>query len=165
MWTDAWPSLPITNSTRSLDELVQLVERPPIGQADDIARALSSLLVVRSSGYLEQVVIECVRSYTVSKSAQRVSSYSVSWISKGLNPAPDKLVALVDRFDGEWATELRALLDQEDQRLRRELSFMVDRRNKVAHGLSQGIGARKAIDLAGNAQHAAKWFICRFDPR
>jgi len=55
-------------------------------------------------------------------------------------------------------------LEADDQRLRRELAFLVDRRNKIAHGLNEGIGTVKALALKDVASEAADWFIARFNP-
>jgi hypothetical protein len=82
-----------------------------------------------------------------------------------MNPSPERLIELVRRFDGSWSTELQERLELEDQRIARELKFLVDRRNKIAHGLSEGLGARKALDLAKIAREVADWFVLRLDPR
>ena len=83
----------------------------------------------------------------------------------GQNPTPDNLVKLVRRFDGTWADALEALLRSNGDLLWSELFFLVDRRNKVAHGLSEGITGRKALELAGYAKQVADWFIIQLDPR
>lgn len=72
---------------------------------------------------------------------------------------------LVQRFDNHWAKDFEALLDKEDEFLRRELSYLVDRRNKIAHGLSEGVGVRKALDLVPVGQEIGNWFIVTFDPQ
>jgi hypothetical protein len=41
---------------------------------------------------------------------------------------------------------------------------LVDRRNQIAHGLSEGVGIRKALDLKITACEVADWFILRFNP-
>lgn len=165
MWNESWPSLRISNLDNSLRDLESLVERAARDQPDEVTQALARFLVIRTCGYLEQVVELCCTSFLMSKSPPRVSSFGVSWLGRGTNPSPDRLVELVRRFDGLWSTELRELLELDDQRLTRELSFLVDRRNKIAHGLSEGIGARKALDLAAIAREVADWFIMRLDPR
>lgn len=165
MWSGAWPSLAITNLQRSLATLRALVEYPPADQPDDVTRALSAHLVIRASGYLEQVVVECLRAYAQAKSIDRVATYAVGWISNGLNPSPSKLEAFVRRMDGDWAEEIKLLLDDDDQRLRREIAGLVDRRNKLAHGLAEGISARKALSMTDDALALADWFVTRYDPR
>lgn len=165
MWEAAWPSLQIVNLGKSLVALEALVQDPEHNRPDEVSAALARFLVVRTCGYLEQVVEECCRSLVASKSAPTVSSFANSWLGRGANPAPDKLVSLVDRFSSTWSGELNALLDNDDQRLRREIALLVDRRNKIAHGLSEGITTRKALDLLRPAREVADWFILRLDPR
>lgn len=165
MWSTAWPSLQIAQLDKSLSGVEGLVKSPAADLPDEVAAALARFLVVRSCGYLEQVVEECCRALITSKSAPSVAAYGHSWLGRGANPSPDKLVTLVRRFDPSWAIELDALLDEQDQRLRRELALLVDRRNKIAHGQSEGIGTRKALDLLDVAREVADWFILRLDPR
>lgn len=149
----------------ALDELSQLVDQVKrSGDNETEASWLARLLVVRSCGYLEQVVDEVGRELMQQRSGGVVRSFSQSWLPSHRNPWPDRLVEWVSRFDTSWSAELWELLDEDDERLRRELSFLVDRRNRIAHGLNEGIGVRKALDLQGVAGEVADWFIRRFNP-
>lgn len=164
-WSDAWPHLTITNLTRALDSLEATVKNDGPGRADDVNAALARFLVVRTCGYLEQVVEECCKAYLSSKSCPRSASFASSWLGTGRNPSSHKLVDLVTKFDANWAEELDALLKADDEKLHRELAFLVNRRNMISHGLSEGIGTRKALDLVAPARQIATWFISTFDPR
>lgn len=165
MWTDAWPSIEIVNLGRSIHEVKRLVRKPPEGQPDEVTRALSRFLVVRSSGYLEQVVRECCLAYISSKSQPQVAAFATGAFGTHLNPKPDRLIDIVRAFDATWAEELEELFDEEDQFLRREVALLVDRRNKIAHGLSEGVTSSKALDLFDAAEQIAFWFVGCFDPR
>lgn len=165
MWTSAWPSLELANLKTSLEALEKLVKESNSGRGDDVDAALARFLVVRTCGYIEQVVEVCCISYLKSKSDLRSSSYGASWLGRGRNPSKDALVNLVRRFDGAWADELAQMLVSDDEKLGREIDFLVDRRNKIAHGLSEGIGVRKALDLVEPALTVAEWFILKMDPR
>lgn len=165
MWTSAWPSLEIVNLKSSLKALEKLVNDTSPSRGDDVDSALARFLVVRTCGYVEQVVEICCKSYLKSKSDLRSSSFGASWLGRGRNPSTESLVALVRRFDGIWAEELDLVLSEDDERLGRELDFLVDRRNKIVHGLNEGIGVRKALNLVEPALTVAEWFIEKFDPR
>lgn len=80
------------------------------------------------------------------------------------NPSSGNLLTLVGRFDSGLADDLTALLDADDQRLRRELSLMVDRRHKIAHGLSEGITQSKALSLKSDVETIADWFAEELRP-
>lgn len=164
-WEGAWPSLHVQQLPNSLSQVRALVHQPADGQSDDVTRALARFLVVRACGYLEQVVVESVVAFMLSKSHRGVASYGGSWLKGGYNPKPGRLVDLVRRFDAEWADELKAFLDEDDELLQREIAFLVDRRNKIAHGLSETVSTTKSLDLCTNAEHVADWFLERFDPR
>jgi hypothetical protein len=165
VWTGAWPPLEIDQLDNSLKLVEALVRSPERDRPDEVTAALARFLVVRTCGYLEQVIEVCCRSLIISKSAPVIASFGGSWLGRGTNPAPEKLAALAGRFSSAWADELDELLNKDDQRLRREIALLVDRRNKIAHGLSEGIGSRKALDLLDPAREVADWFILRLDPR
>lgn len=160
-----WPPLAITTSSEKLDDLTTLVEeRRRQADSDGVPEWLARLLVVRSCGYLEQVVSEVARVYIGARSAGYVKSFARSSVPEGRNPGPAYLLEWVGRFDANLALDLGAMLEADDQRLHRELAFLVDRRNKIAHGSSEGITVRKALDLKTVACEVADWFILRFNP-
>lgn len=161
----AWPSLPITNLERSLRRVATLVEHPARDEPDQVTQALARFLVVRTCGHLEKTVQQCCLAYTQNKSFGRVRYFSASWLKKVENPTPDNLLQLVGRFDGTLRAELDELFEKNDGELRREISLLVVKRNAIAHGESEGIGSRKALDLLKYATELIDWFILNFDPR
>lgn len=154
----------MTSLGANLDVLVKIVDEGT-GEDDEALGWLARLLVVRSCGYLEQTAFEVCRSYVGRRAGGPVRSFALSWLERTRNPTPDALRELVGRFDARYAEELWDLLNGDDERLYRELSFLVDRRNRIAHGLSEGIGSRKAIQLKNVAVELADWFVLRFNPK
>ncbi len=165
MWHYAWPSIELTNLERSLTRLVEVANDSTPERGDEVNGAIARFLVIRTCGYVEQVVEICCKSYIESKTDPRTRSFGLSWFGRGNNPTPARLVELVHRFDIEWSAQLEDLLKQEDELLWRELTFLVSRRNRIAHGLSEGVGTRKALDLVEHARRVSDWFIATFDPR
>ena len=88
----------------------------------------------------------------------------MSWLDRSRNPSPDNLLELVGRFDLQLRSDLDSLFEDDDQRLRREVALLVDRRNKIAHGLNEGITASKAISLKADAEKVSDWFIMNMRP-
>lgn len=163
--TRQWPPWSVTSLKQKLDALEVLATAPPKNPGDeDVVGYLSRFLVVRSCGYLEQVSLEVCRGYITGKSGGLVRAFAHSWLEKSRNPSPENLEELVGRFNANLVDDFRALLDRDDQVLRRELSFLVDRRNKIAHGLNEGIGALKAATLKELACEIADWFVLRLNP-
>ena len=160
-----WPPLEVAGLKSKLEALTGLVAVSPkeLGQ-EDTTGALARFLVVRSCGYLEQVASEVCRGYITGKSGGPVRAFARSWLGRHRNPTPENLEELVGRFDAQLLDEFQYFLDEEDQRLRRELYFLVDRRNRIAHGLNEGIGSQKAAVLKEVACEVADWFILRFNP-
>jgi hypothetical protein len=160
-----WPPWDVTSLRSGLDDLAALLELP---KRKDLTQEaldwLGRLLVVRSCGYLEQTVVETCRGYIEGKSGGPARSFAHSWIERGPNPSPDALTALTGRFDAGWAADLESFLDADDQRLRREIAFLVDRRNRIAHGLNEGVGPTKALTLKDIACETADWFVLRLNP-
>ncbi len=150
---------------QKLDELAALVEEPTVHGVPHLATdALARFLVVRSCGYVEQTLIEVGRGYVRERSGGPAQSFALSWLERSPNPTPEALTTLTGRFDAVWSADLAEFLAADDQRLSREIAFLVDRRNRIAHGLNEGIGSRKALALKDVACELADWLIGRFNP-
>ncbi|MBL7498640.1 hypothetical protein I6A84_32775 [Frankia sp. CNm7] len=162
---DVWPPAEVTFILKRLSELASIVEEQARSSNDqEIVSWLARLLVIRSCGYLEQTVAETARAYTRHKSYGLVRSFSLGWLERTHNPTPDALETFTGRFDAGMQEELGEFLNANDEELRRELAFLVDRRNRIAHGLNEGIGVVKALALKDVACQVADWFILRFRP-
>ncbi|WP_076784672.1 HEPN domain-containing protein [Parafrankia discariae] len=159
-----WPPRNLTTIKENLDRLADSVTNRPEERPDDDHIWLTRFLVVRTCGYLEQATFETTRTYVTEKSGGPVQTFAISWLTKSRNPTPDNLIDLVSRFGPQLEENFRTFLEDEDQRLHREISFLVDRRNKIAHGMNEGINTRKALDLKGDAELVADWFITYLNP-
>jgi RiboL-PSP-HEPN len=160
-----WPPAELVRIRLKLDELAERIdEQMRKGDPETVVEWLARLLVVRSCGYLEQAVREVALGHIAQRSGGYIKLFATSWVPDGRNPWPDYLVQWVGRFDKNLSDALDDFLDADDERLRREVSFLVDRRNRIAHGLNEGIGARKALDLKEVACEVAQWFSIQFDP-
>ncbi|HEX5404841.1 MAG TPA: HEPN domain-containing protein [Pseudonocardiaceae bacterium] len=165
MSISAWPSLRLTNIDRSFKKAVGLVRTPSANEADEVSQALATFLVVRTCGYLECTVHECCIAYIDHKASGPVRSFARSWLNKGNNPTPQRLIDLAARFNTRFRDDLTNMFDDDDGRLRREVSLLVNLRNQIAHGESVNTGARKALDLVADARIVCDWFIRNLDPR
>lgn len=165
MASQAWPSLAIQNLDRGLRRIAELVEHPAPDQPDQVTQALARFLIVRTCGHLEKTVQECFTAYVDNKSFGRVKLFSRSWLTRINNPDPDRLIELVGRFDTVLQGDLRKLFEDNDFELKREISLLIDKRNAIAHGESEGVGSRKALDLLKYSESLTDWFIRNFDPR
>jgi hypothetical protein len=162
---NTWPPWSVTSLKHNLDQLAELLAEPKVRTLDpDIQPWLSRLLVVRTCGYLEQVAAEVCRYFINGRSGGLVRVFASSWMERSRNPSPENLLALIGRFDADMSYEFESMLNNDDGRLKRELSLLVDRRNKIAHGLSEGITPSKALQLKDVAYELADWFILRFNP-
>src|SRR5262245_27454037 len=124
-----WPPREVSALRYKLDELTDLVRTTASTDSQEVRDWLARVLVVRSCGYLEQVVLESCRGYIHGLSGGPVRSFGRSWLDRGRNPDPAALILLVGRFDAQWANDLMEFFEADDQRLHREISFLVDRRN------------------------------------
>lgn len=160
-----WPPWPVTSVRSNLDDLVATTQDAAADKvASEILSSLSRFLVVRTSGYVEQAVHEVVRAFVSGKSGGQVRTFAHSWLERSRNPSPEALGGLLGRFDAALQAEFEAYLDEDDQRLKRDLSFLVDRRNAIAHGLNEGVGYERALTLVASAVHVVDWFILRLNP-
>lgn len=162
---EEWPPAETQLILGRLAELSELVrEQTRIPDNQEVAAWLARLLIVRSCGYLEQTVIETCRAYIRRTSDGMVRNLALGSLRRSPNPSAEALQELALRFDPALKAELRRLLNANDQRLGRELNFLVDLRNKIAHGQNENVGVAKALLLKDVACEIADWYILRFRP-
>ncbi|NMM24770.1 MAG: hypothetical protein HHJ11_15005 [Phycicoccus sp.] len=133
--------------------------------SDNVRNALARFLAVRACGHIEFLFDECLATYVESHSHPNVAAYVRSGLFTGRNPWPNDLARRMSRINILWSQELDELFDENDELLRREVSFLVDRRNKIAHGQNEGMQIRKSLDLADHALSIGDWISERLDPR
>lgn len=159
-----WPPLEVEQRYQKLLSLERMIQELMRRDEEEVANELARLLVVRTCGYLEQAIEICAREHLTAKSAPTAAAFGASWLGKGANPNPDFLVKYAYRFEGSWGKEIYVVFNADDELLKREISFLVDRRNKISHGASEGVGVRKALDLLKHASKIADWFIDKLNP-
>ncbi|MEO3892362.1 MAE_28990/MAE_18760 family HEPN-like nuclease [Nonomuraea sp. B5E05] len=148
-----------------MDKLSDLVDKPNVHSLTADAHSwLCRLLIVRTCGYLEQSTIEICRAYVEHRAGGFVKTFARSWLDKSRNPSPENLTQLVGRFDATLCEEFQSFLEADDQRIYREISFLVDRRNKIAHGLSESVNRAKALQLRDAVYEVTDWFTLRLNP-
>jgi hypothetical protein len=157
----SWPPYAVNRLRDALKELGDVVT---VTNDVDTLPWLTRMLVVRSSGYVEQTCREVFWGYIDSRAGGLVKAFGHSWIEKSRNPSPDSLLSMIGRFDLNLKDEFNELLEMDDQRLRRELGVLVARRNHIAHGLSEGINREKALILKDIAIEVSDWLVLKFNP-
>jgi hypothetical protein len=161
-WPGAWPSFELVESRRSL---VALREATTAEGIDDTYRAyLAKLLAVRAAGHIEFTLDTCLHQYAQAKAHERIADYVRAHLFRGRGVTPRKIVEKVRWFDAGISDHLEELMKEDDEYLKRELSFLIDKRNKIAHGQSDGVGATKAADLAAVSIRLGDWLVAQIDP-
>ncbi|WP_372487699.1 HEPN domain-containing protein [Agromyces atrinae] len=131
----------------------------------EVEQAISRFLVVRACGHIEFTFEESFCAYAESRSSPGVASFVRSGFFRGSNPRPSRLTDTLGKLDPSISTAITTHLEADDQRLSRELSFMVDRRNKIAHGQSENVGRIRALQLADVALEVGDALVVTLDPR
>jgi hypothetical protein len=157
-----WPPKLVSSLRQNLDEYSEVVRN--CVDADTLQH-LTRLLVIRSSGFLEQSSFEIARGYIEHRSGGLVRTFSMSWLERTRNPSEANLVELIGRFDANLQFEFDAFLHANDDLLSRELHFLVDRRNRIAHGLNENLNRDKALTLKDVSVTIAEWFITHLEPK
>lgn len=158
-----WPSIDLGNSRRKLVSLRDLVDSLPVDSTGTDTE-LSRFLVVRSCGHVEYSFDESISSFVSAHSRMSVASYVRGGLFKGRNPKSGTMIEVLRRFDSVWADDFENFLGQNLGVYQRELDFLVDRRNKIAHGQSEGVTRRKALDLCNYALDISDWVVNCLDP-
>ena len=165
VWQKSWPTQEMDTSRKRLMGLRKLLDELPRDCAEDVGAELSRFLVIRSVGYIEHTFDNCVASFAESKSHPTVANFVRESLFKGRNPSPEKMVSRLQILDTNWESKLQNYLDADDKRVHRELTYMVDRRNKIAHGINETVNRRKSLDLADIALDLGEFLIKLIDPR
>lgn len=146
-----WPTWQLVDSRQKLCELRESLEQLPRDVSEDVQTHLSRFLVIRACGHIEYSLDQATSSFVARKASPDVHKYIEASLFRGQNPAPGRLIEKMSRFSNQWGAQLTEKLDENDGLLRRELEFLVDRRNRIAHGQSEGISRSKALMLCGYA--------------
>jgi len=163
-WPGAWPSYRLSESRRRLEGLRNELDQYN-GDNKSIEHALARLVVVRSSGHVEFTLEECLGCFADAKADPRIASHLRSTLFKGRNPTPGRIETLLDSLDNSMVERIRIAFDADDELKRRELKYMVSQRNLIAHGGSDGISRRRALDLSDVALGIGDLVVSILDPR
>lgn len=167
-WDSSWPTLEMQTSRRRLEELRKTLDELPLEPLEvsaEVSTHLARFLVVRATGYIEHTFETCIKHFAESHAHPAVARHVTAGLFKGRNPWPATLLERTKSLSQDWHAQLEAYLDADDARVRRELRFMVDRRNRIAHGESESVNRRKALDLADIALDLGDWLTALIDPR
>lgn len=159
-----WPPRDLRELERSLDELASSVEERPEHRTIDEQIWLTRFLIVRSCGYLEQVMHRCAIGHLEANSYGTGKSYSLSWLNRSINPSADNIRVTLGRFDQGFVDEFDQMLSEHDNELNNNLSVLVVKRHAIAHGQSDGLGTSSALGLYTSAKIIADWMIRRLCP-
>ena len=159
-----WPGWELQDSRAELCKLRDTLDNLPPEISSDIETYLSRFLVIRSCGHIEYSLDKATSLLVHEKASPDVHNYVETGLFKGRSPRPGRLVESVTRFSRQWGIHLEEKLDADDGLLRRELEFLVDRRNKIAHGQSESIGRRKALSLCDYALVVANEILDLMNP-
>jgi hypothetical protein len=159
-----WPPFAVTSLASNLASLQVVTLDEDRKLEPEIQSWLARLLVVRSAGYIEQAVAECGREHVRARSGGWIQSFAHSWLERSKNPSPENLTQFLGRFDHTVSLEFDEFLRQDDERLYRDLASLIDKRNRIAHGLNEGIGKDRAVTLSTSAVEVVDWFILKLNP-
>lgn len=164
-WPGAWPSHALAASRSGLADLREEVNSLEADTSPETDQAMARFLVVRACGHVEFTFDESFCAFAESKASPSVASFVRTQFFRGANPSPSRLIDTLRKLDPSRADQLDSFINDDDQRLKRELEFMVNRRNKIAHGQSETVRRRKALDLTDAALEVADWIVIALDPR
>lgn len=159
-----WPPFVVTSLAQNLSTLREATKDDDRKLEPEIQAWLARLLVVRSAGYIEQGVAECSREHVRARSGGWVQAFAHSWLERSKNPSPENLTQFLGRFDHTASNEFDEFLRQDDERVYRDLASLIDKRNRIAHGLNEGIGKDRAVTLSASAVDVVDWFILKLNP-
>ncbi len=159
-----WPPPELRHLEQSLDELADSVEEHPEYRSVDEQIWLVRFLVIRSCGYLEQVVHHCAIGHLRASSHGTARSYSLSWLARSINPSVENIRNTLGRFDAHFVEEFDEMLAEGRGELANDLGALIAKRHAIAHGENEGLGTARALDLYVMSKQLADWIIRRLNP-
>lgn len=152
-----WPTRGVRIARQEFQHLVQRAEeRFRADPSDDV---FARFLLIRSSGYLEYGFETTLCDWAAQQASPRVAGFVKSSFGKGRNPSPEKLGEVLGRFDVQLRSRFESRISEDDGHVKREINWMIDRRNKIVHGLSENVGSRKSMDIAKMCHDLVDWLI------
>lgn len=105
---------------------------------------LTKYALVKTSGTMElcfkTLVTDCVGSR---ENARVVRYLDETFTSRGINPKIGTMVDYLKKFDDRWPKELDAQIKAKDTQIFSSVRYLVDERNKHAHGKDTRIGLQE----------------------
>ncbi len=117
------------------DRLFNLLEKAEKLDADqlELKSDLARYLCVLTSGYIEESVRAAILDHCDGRNQTQVMAFVTSEVGYFQNPKVGKIVELLRKFDGRWATEFERLMTDEQ---RDSINSVVGNRHRIAHGQS-----------------------------
>jgi len=121
---------------KQLDATFERYERSLTHVPLDLQQDLHLYMCIRLSGYLEQLLHQAICAFIAKQSSPAAQSFAFSFFKNAPNLQPNALEQLIGRLGEGWAREIKALLDEENNRTL--LGTLLKIRNDTAHGRSYG---------------------------
>ena len=96
-------------------------------------------LCVLTAGFLENALTEVYSEYASKAASPQVANFATGRLTRITNPKSGMFIETARGFSKQWAADLDAFLDEDDQRRRNAIDSIMSNRNLIAHGQSVGI--------------------------
>ena len=124
-----------------LNSLRSLLERTDAatGRNIELIGHWGRYLCVLTAGFLENALTEVYSEYASKAASPQVANFATRRLERITNPKSGIFVETARSFSKQWAADLDAFLDEEDQRRRNAIDSIMSNRHLIAHGQSGGI--------------------------
>ena len=157
-----WPKRDVRIARQQFKNLIeQARDRFREDPSDDV---FSRFLLIRSSGYLEYGFEKTLCDWAEGQASPKVAGFVRSNFGKGRNPSPEKLRDVLGKFDSELRARFDMRIAEDDDLVKREVQWMVDRRNKIVHGESENVTASRSLKIAERCSELVDWLIEELRP-
>lgn len=116
---------------------------------------LTKYSLIKACGTIELCFKTLVSECVTSKDNARVSKYlDETFLSRGINPKIGAMANYLRKFDDAWAKEFEAKVQAKDSRIITSVKYLVDERNKHAHGKDTRIGLQEVKECFAHGRMA-----------
>ena len=143
--------LGVYRETQRLQAAETLVAHLP--DDDELRSHFAKYMCVLTSGYLEECVRLLLRNYCQHQAGPAVFRFVESAIADITGLKEDKLKALLEQFDPEWARRFEA---HSTQQHKDALDSVVANRHLIAHGRYMGISLGTSLSYTTRVKEAVR---------
>ena len=116
---------------------------------------LTKYALIKACGTIELCFKTIISERVTEKESVLVKKYlEETFLSRGINPKIKAISSHLSKFDEAWPKQFEDKIAAKDNKISSSMRYLVDERNKHAHGQDTRIGLHEVIECFGRGRNA-----------